>query len=436
MDARHHHLEGSDMSNLSALLENSAETFADRTAIVFGSTRLTYSNVNTAANQVANLLGSRGVQPGDKVAMSCPNLPCFSIMYYGILKAGATVVPLNMLLKQREIAYHLNDSGAVAYFAFEGDADLPIGEEAKAALEQAPACRSLFVVPADPSEPPPWAEHETYFESVQRSDDDTAVILYTSGTTGQPKGAELRHRNMRDNAVCAAGAYGAVAELPDKFLCALPLFHSFGQTAVQNGAFYSGGTVIMQPKFEAKSAIALMIREKVTFFAGVPTMYWGLLGALTDGTPISEIAANLRVAVSGGSALPVEIHRSFKERFGVTILEGYGLSETSPVASFSVLGEEPRIGSIGKPVTGVEMKLIDDDWNDLPDDPETIGEIALKGHNVMKGYLGRPEATEKAIRDGWFRTGDLAKKDAEGYFYIVDRSKDLIIRGGSGTRYT
>ena len=398
------------MANLSALLENSAGTYADRTAIVFGDTKLSYAQVNGAANQVANLLVERGVKPGDKVALSCPNLPYFSIIYYGVLKAGATVVPLNVLLKAREVAYHLDDSDAVAYFAFEGTADLPIGEAAWDGFQATDSCREFFLIKLDSAAPAPLEGPEHYaplvavqpptFETVERDDDDTAVILYTSGTTGQPKGAELRHRNMRDNALAGKDLFGANADTPDTYLCVLPLFHSFGQTVIQNGGFAFGGTVVMLPRFEAEPAIGLMLREKVTFFAGVPTMYWGLLGALTPEHPVAEIAANLRVAAAGGSALPVEVHKSFKERFGVTILEGYGLSETSPVASFSVFGEEPRVGSIGKPIPGVEMKLIDSEWNDVPDDPEAIGEIAIKGHNVMKGYYDRPRPPPRPSRTG------------------------------------
>jgi long-chain acyl-CoA synthetase len=267
------------------------------------------------------------------------------------------------------------------------------------------------------------------FETVATDEDDTAVILYTSGTTGQPKGAELRHRNMRDNALAGEALFGADPETPDSYLTVLPLFHSFGQTVCQNGAFAYGGTSVMLPRFEANAALELMVKEKITFFAGVPTMYWGLLGALEGGPDVSAIAAHLRVAVAGGSALPVEVHKEFEKRFGVTILEGYGLSETSPVASFSAFGEPARPGSIGVPIPGVEMKLIDKDWNEITD-PEGVGEIAIKGHNVMKGYYDRPEATAEAIRDGWFRTGDLARKDSDGWYYIVDRAKDMIIRGG------
>ncbi|MEU6376533.1 long-chain fatty acid--CoA ligase [Streptomyces sp. NPDC046909] len=413
--------------NLAQLLERSAARYPERTAVVLGDTRLTYAQVDAAANQVANLLVSRGIGPGDKVALSMPNLPYFTIVYFGILKAGAAVVPLNVLLKGREVAYHLQDSGAKVYFAFEGTAELPIGDAARAGAEQAGG-PELFVV--DPAAGLPWAGQAAEFETVGTDEDDTAVILYTSGTTGQPKGAELRHRNMRDNALAGETLFDASEDRPDTYLCVLPLFHSFGQSVVQNGAFAFGGTLVLLPRFDAAATLRLMLKERVTFFAGVPTMYWGLLGALDDSVDVGALAAHLRVAASGGSALPREVHRAFRERFGVTILEGYGLSETSPVASFSVFGQEPRVGSIGVPIPGVEMKLIDADWSGTKGDAEAVGEIAIRGHNVMKGYHDRPEATAEVLRDGWFRTGDLARKDADGYYYIVDRSKDMIIRGG------
>ncbi len=442
------------MLNLASLLENSAEQYGDREAVVLGDRRLTYAQVNGAANQVANLLVSRGIKPGDKVALSCPNLPYFPIVYYGILKAGATVVPLNVLLKGREVAYHLADSDAVAYFCFEGTAELPIGQAGYEGFSQTEGCEHFFVITVDPSADSPiplrdgsslassgtnYAEtlgqglagQPPTFDTVATDDDDTAVILYTSGTTGQPKGAELMHRNMHSNALVGAELFGADAARPDTYLCVLPLFHSFGQTVIMNGGFAHGGTVVMLPRFEADPALKTMAKEHVTFFAGVPTMYWGLLGALdSSGVDVRALAANLRVSVAGGAALPVEVHKDFEKRFGVTILEGYGLSETSPVASFSRLGQQVRVGSIGTPIPGVEMKLINDDWSEVEDDPDTVGEIAIKGPNIMKGYYDRPDSTAEAIRDGWFRSGDLGKRDADGWYYIVDRSKDMIIRGG------
>ncbi|CAN5316730.1 MAG: long-chain-fatty-acid--CoA ligase [Nocardioides sp.] len=428
--------------NLAALLERSAATYPERTAIVLGDTRLNYAQVNGAANQVANLLIERGVKSGDKIALMCPNLPYFTIIYNGILKAGATVVPINVLLKGREVAYHLNDSDAVALFAFQGTPELAIGAEAYAGFSEAEGCKDFFVITADPSAASPIEGTETFgqalsgkaptFETAQTDEDDTAVILYTSGTSGQPKGAELRHRNMRDNALLAKELFDADAENPDTYLCLLPLFHSFGQTVIQNGAAAYGGTVVMQPRFEAAQALELMLNEKVTFVAGVPTMYWGLLGALDDSVDVSTLAKNLRVAAAGGAALPVEIHREFEKRFGVVIAEGYGLSETSPVAAFKPKGAPARAGSIGVPVPGVEMELIDpSSWEPIEWTPDAIGEIAIKGHNVMKGYYKRPEATEEAINaEGWFRSGDLGKRDEDGWYYIVDRAKEMIIRGG------
>jgi long-chain acyl-CoA synthetase len=428
--------------NLASLLEDSAEKYPERVAIVLGDTRLTYAQVNGAANQVANLLASRGIGKGDKVALSCANLPYFTIVYFGILKAGGTVIPLNVLLKAREVAYHLNDSDAKAYFCFQGTPELPIGEAGHAGFEQTDGCEHFWMITVDPAAASPIEGAETLgqgidgqaptFDTVATDEDDTAVVLYTSGTTGQPKGAELRHRNMRDNAQLGEALFGASAEDPDTLLCVLPLFHSFGQSVIQNGGFLYAGTVVMLPRFDADAALKTMLKEKVTFFAGVPTMYWGLLGALDgSGVDAKELAANLRVAVAGGSALPVEVHKEFEKRFGVTILEGYGLSETSPVASFSKFGQDVRVGSIGTPVPGVEMKLLKpESWEAVEDGPDAIGEIAIKGHNIMKGYYNRPDATDEVINDGWFRSGDLGRRDEDGWYYIVDRSKDMIIRGG------
>jgi long-chain acyl-CoA synthetase len=431
--------------NLSTLLEKSAAAFPERDAIVLGDTRLTYAAVNAFANMCGNLLKDRGIGPGDRVALSCPNLPYFTIAYFGILKTGAVVVPLNVLLKGPEIAYHLRDSGAVAYFCFEGTPDLPMSRYGVEGFEAADACEHLFLITAEPGAPSPVDGVETMagammtrsaeFETVATDEDDTAVVLYTSGTTGQPKGAELRHRNMRDNALIGGDLFDVDPADPDTSLCVLPLFHAFGQTVCQNGPLAYGGTIIMLPRFEPRTALELMLREQVTYFAGVPTMYWGLLGVLDELLPdraddLAALAGRLRVATSGGSALPVEVHRQFERRLGVTILEGYGLSETSPVASFSKRGEPARPGSIGVPVPGVEMKLVTGDGAEVTETGE-IGEIAIKGHNVMKGYLGRPESTAEVLdAEGWFRTGDLARRDEDGWYYIVDRAKELVIRGG------
>jgi long-chain acyl-CoA synthetase len=426
------------MLNLATLLEDSAREFPARDAVVSGPVRLTYRELDAAASRVANALAARGIRPGDRVAISCPNVPSFAVAYYGILKAGAVVVPLNILLTEREIAYHLADSGARAYFCFEGTAELPVAAAGAAAFEQSADCEHFIVLTADPAATSQLVGRETLAEFAHRqpeacqsaatAETDTAIILYTSGTTGQPKGAELTHSNMVHNALLANRTFGVHGH--DVHLIALPLFHSFGQSVQLNAGLATGATLVLMPRFGAEQALALMQAEGVTFFAGVPTMYHALLGCESAGQyDLAGIAARLRVAVSGGAALPGDVLRRFEERFDVPILEGYGLSETSPVATFNRVDRPRRPGSVGLPVWGVQVRILAKDGSETAVGQD--GEIAIRGHNVMKGYLGRPEATAEAIdADGWFRTGDVGRLDADGYLYIVDRTKDMIIRGG------
>src|SRR5262249_39503819 len=332
------------MLNLAVVLEDSAREVPDKDAVVFGDHRLTYRELDAAANQVAGALVARGVEPGDRVALSCPNLPYFPIAYYGILKAGATVVPLNILLNDREIAYHLEDSGARAYFCFEGTDELPLGKHGLAAYEATDSCEHFVMLSVDPAATSPIVQVDTLaefvhgqptsFSTVQTAETDTAVILYTSGTTGQPKGAQLTHSNMVQNTLLSQRLFGMNPD--DVQLVTLPLFHSFGQTVQMNGGIASRGTSLLLPRFDAASALAMMRRERVTFFAGVPTMYWGILTCSdADQADLDEVVGGLRMAISGGSALPREVLTGFEQRFGVPILEGYGLSETSPVATFN-----------------------------------------------------------------------------------------------------
>ena len=426
------------MINLAVLLEDSAREVPARTAVIFNDMKLPYGAVNAAANQVANGLAGLGIQPGDKVALTCPNLPYFPIVYYGILKAGAVVVPLNVLLKGREIAYHLQDSDAKVYFCFQGTPDLPMGQFGYEGFQQVAGCEHFFMITADPAAPSPIEGTKTLgqlmygkppaFDTVMTHADDTAVILYTSGTTGNPKGAELSHSNMLMNARLSDTMYRP-GEAHDVHLITLPLFHSFGQTVQMNGGFYNRATLTLLPRFDPDAALSIMERDNVTIFAGVPTMYWAMLNHPNpEKFDLEKIARNLRLAVSGGSAMPVEVMRAFGEKFKVEILEGYGLSETSPVATFNRLDRPSKPGSVGLPGRGVSVRVVDIDDKDVPQGE--MGEIVIKGHNIMKGYYKKPEATAEAMRNGWFHTGDIGKFDEDGFLYITDRVKDMIIRGG------
>ena len=426
------------MFNLSALLEHSARAFPDRDAVVLGQHRMSYAEVEGLACRIANALVAQGIGPGDKIALSCPNLPWFPVAYYGILKTGAAVVPLNVLFKSREVGYHLRDSQAKAYLCFEGTPALPMAQAGKQGFDDAPDCAWMALITANPAGPSPVPDvpslseliHEqpTTFDTVQRSPDDTAVILYTSGTTGQPKGAELTHANMLLNARLCDTMYEALPH--EKHLIALPLFHSFGQTVQMNTGFYYGATLVLLPRFEPQAALQAMQDEGVTFFAGVPTMYWALLNApgAEEAFDLPSIANTLHLAVSGGAAMPVAVLEAFRKRFSVEILEGYGLSETSPVATFNRLDRVVKPGTVGLPVWGVEVRVVDSEEQNVP--PGERGEIIIRGHCVMKGYFNRPEATAESIKNGWLHTGDVGIFDDDGYLSIVDRVKDMIIRGG------
>jgi long-chain acyl-CoA synthetase len=396
------------MTNLAELLTDTATRSPERTAVKLDERELSYAELDQASARVAGLLRAKGVQPGDRVGLMLPNVPYFAVVYYGILRAGGVVVPMNVLLKEREVAYYLSDSGARLVFAWHGFA-----EAAHAGSDQAQA-DCLLVEPGDFEGL--LGRSERVLEVVERDGDDTAVILYTSGTTGTPKGAELTHRNLRRNAEIAIDLFGVGDDAVT--LGALPLFHSFGQTCGLNATVGAGGCLTLVPRFDPGRALEVIQRDRVTVFEGVPTMYAALLNH-----PQRERfdTATLRVCVSGGAAMPVEVMRNFEQAFGCVVLEGYGLSETSPVASFNHPDRERKPGSIGTPVDGVQMKLVGSG---------EVGEIAIRGHNVMKGYWRRPDATSEAIRDGWFHTGDLARVDDDGYFFIVDRKKDMVIRGG------
>ena len=403
--------------NLARILTETVEKLGDKTAFKLDDIELSYSMLDEGSARVAGLLESKGLEPGDRVGLMMPNVPYFPAIYFGILRAGGIVVPMNVLLKKREVGFYLEDPGAKLVFAW---ADFAEAAEAGAADAGAEA---ILVKPGDFEKL--LAEQEPVRDVAEKTGDDTAVILYTSGTTGKPKGAELTHSNLYKNSKGVSEKLGEMST-DDVLLGALPLFHSFGQTCTMNSAISVGATVTMLPRFDPDKALQIIQRDRVTLFQGVPTMYNAMLHSDScEGADCST----LRICMSGGAAMPAELMRAFEEKFGCIILEGYGLSETSPVASFNHPDKERKPGSIGTPIEGVEMQVWDDDGNELPQGE--VGEIVIRGHNIMKGYWNRPEANEEAITEaGWFRTGDMAKVDEDGYFFIVDRKKDLIIRGG------
>jgi long-chain acyl-CoA synthetase len=406
--------------NLGTILLASGRDRPDRPALRLNDRVLTFEALDRAARGVATALRERGIAAGDTVALLVPNVPEFTISYFGILYAGGTVVPLNVLLSAPEVQYHLEDSRSrllIAHPHFEdaarkgaASAGVPVvwatgmaaAEESLEAMIQAPPADGLY-----PTSP-----------------EDTAVILYTSGTTGKPKGAELTHANLLLN--CAVVVPRLVAlDQEDVALATLPLFHSFGQTVVQNGCISAGATFTLLPRFTPEDALAVMQRDRVTIFPGVPTMYFAILHHReADRYDLSH----LRCCLTGGAAMPVEVMKAFEQRYRVPLLEGYGLSETSPVASFNLPDRPRTAGTIGWPVWGVEMCILDEQDRQLPDGE--VGEIAIRGHNIMKGYWQRPEATAEAMRGGWFHSGDIGLREPGGCYRIVDRKKDMIIRGG------
>jgi long-chain acyl-CoA synthetase len=403
-------------ANLASILTNAAERGAGRPAVKLDDAELSYGLLDAASARVAGLLAEKGVGPGDRVGIMLPNVPYFAAVYYGVLRLGAVVVPMNVLLKAREVAFYLSDPGAKAMFAWHD-----FGEAAEKGAGEAGA-ECILVKPGEFEEIVGAAAPRT--EVADSAGHDTAVILYTSGTTGTPKGAELTHDNLRKNVSAAVSLFGLGDEAVT--LGALPLFHSFGQTCGLNATVCAGGCLTLIPRFDPGKALEIIQRDKVNVFEGVPTMYAAMLNHPGAG---DFDTSSLKLCVSGGAAMPVEVMRGFEEKFGCKVLEGYGLSETSPVASFNHPDRERKPGSIGTPIEGIEMKVVGDDGADLA--AGEVGEIVIRGHNVMKGYWNKPEATREAIDgDGWFHTGDMAKVDEDGYFFIVDRKKDMIIRGG------
>jgi long-chain acyl-CoA synthetase len=403
------------MPSLAWILAEASAQYPDRVALRHDNRVLSYSRLDEAAARFATWLIEHGVGRGDSVGLMLANVPEFAICYYGILRAGGVVVPMNPLLKTREVQFYLSDSGASTLIA----SPVSMPHTAHGAAE---ADAELINVDDDDF-PGLLSSRDPQDVLVPRADDDVAVLLYTSGTTGRPKGAQLTHANLRHNAALIATTLLQLTP-DDVVMGCLPMFHVFGQSCGLNAALCSGASLTLLSRFSADAALEAMRRDKVTVFEGVPTMFSSLL---VQGARAPD-AATVWLAVSGGAALPVEVLRAVEQTFGFPVLEGYGLSETSPAVTFNHPNRPRKPGSIGTPVQGVEVRLVDEQGVDVPDGQ--VGEIAIRGHNVMRGYHNQPEATRAAIPDGWFRSGDLATVDADGYYFIVDRKKDLIIRGG------
>ncbi|MEV5664093.1 long-chain-fatty-acid--CoA ligase [Streptomyces flaveolus] len=404
--------------SVAAILAENARRRPDKEALVEGDLRLTFAEVWQRARAQAGALAELGVRPGDRVALMAPNTADFPQAYYAIAAAGAVVVPVHLLLSPAEVGHVLTDSGAGLLLVHPAQAETGAAAAREAGVRVVVLGDELGKLAAD-AEPLP--------SYVTRDADDPAVVFYTSGTTGVPKGAVLSHFNLVMNAT--VNAFDANDIRPDDIaLGALPLFHAFGQTVSLNSTWRAGATLVLLPRFDAARAIELMGREKVNTFHGVPTMFVALAAAAAEAGALPE----LRVCISGGASLPVAVLERFEEAFGAKIYEGYGLSETSPAAAVNqpVFGARP--GTIGHPLWGVDVEIARAETEDrvelLP--PGELGEVVVRGHNVFSGYLGRPEATAEALVDGWFRTGDLGTKDDEGFLRIVDRKKDVVIRGG------
>ncbi|MFJ7649308.1 fatty acid--CoA ligase family protein [Lysinibacillus sp. NPDC097279] len=422
--------------NLVSCVRQQAAEQPEKIAYHFMGKDTTYGEFEQTIGRFAQGLQDLGVQKGDHVAFLLGNTPHYLIALYATMRLGATAIPVNPIYTPDEISYILRNGDVKAVIAL--DALLPLVEvgvqafpevvtfvvcettpdvaEKVAALSEAAKARTHLFSQV-------IARASGSLEPVNVAEDDTAIILYTSGTTGNPKGAMLSHGNVYSNARDVSTYLGYRAD--DRIIATLPVFHVFALTVVVNAPLISGATVLLAPRFSPSEIFALAKEQQATVFAGVPTMY-NFLYLLPEGKP--EDFSTIRLAISGGASLPVALLHNFEQKFNVRVSEGYGLSEASPVTCFNPLDRERKAGSIGTSINNVENRVVDINGREVP--VGEVGELVVRGPNVMKGYYKMPEETAMAIRDGWLFTGDLAKVDDEGYFYIVDRKKDMIIVGG------
>lgn len=401
------------MTNLAHNLQTTAASHPDRIALRQNAVQFIYAELDAAVARAATWLTDKGVKPGDRVAVMMPNVEAFPVFYYAILRIGGIVVPINPLYKSREIEYYLDDSGAKVALVWTESAQEASHAASALGVEMYEIDAAFMAMFQGCPEEPDIAD---------RADDDTAVILYTSGTTGVPKGAELTHGNLQ----AAADAFARHLlnlGVDDVVLGSLPLFHVFGQTCVMNASIIAGSSAVLIARFEARGVLEEIESRGITVTLGVPTMYIGILAADYDAAKIKT----LRLCACGGAPLPADVVSDFTARFGLPLLQGYGLSESTACAAFSRPGRT-RVGSVGRALEGVEVRLVDGSGNEVG--PDEDGELTIRGSVVMSGYWNRPTETSHTIRDGWLYTGDIARKDRDGFLYIVDRLKDVIIRGG------
>jgi long-chain acyl-CoA synthetase len=411
--------------NLAVILRETARKFPDKPVAVFAGAAMSYRELDMASDRLAAGLAAAGLRPGDPVALQLPNIPQFLVAYFGILKAGCVAVPMNVLLKAPEVAFQLGDSQARLLITFQG----VLGEAAKGAA--AAGLNEIYAV-GHAEKDPDAAPFERLLAAsassrplAQRELTDTAVIIYTSGTTGRPKGAELTHIQLYMNADIPGRLFEVRPD--DIVITALPLFHVFGLSSILNVCVRFGCTMSLIPRFSAEAVLEAIQRDRATIFEGVPTMFVALLSSPDlDKYDLSS----MRIAISGGASIPEPVLNAFEQRFGVVILEGYGLTETASTTTFNVSATDRRIYSVGKPIWGTQTEVWDAEGNALPPGKGNVGEVVTRGLHVMKGYLNNPEATAEVFAGGWFHTGDLGYFDEHGYLFIVSRKKELIIRGG------
>lgn len=408
----------------------------EKTAFHFMGKDTTYGEFEFQVGRFASALQQMGVQKGDHVALLLANTPHYLISLYATMRIGAVAIPVNPIYTPDEISYIIKNGDVKVVIAL--DMLLPLVE---AGVQMFPQVVGYIVCETTPDVAEKYAAlsdaakaktslfTQTLMSSTEAADpvalgdDDTAIILFTSGTTGQPKGAMLTHKNLYSNARDISD-YLKFSE-SDRIIATLPVFHVFALSVVVNAPLLKGATILLVPRFSPAEVFDIAAKHQATVFAGVPTMFNFLYQY--EAGDVSAFST-LRLAISGGASLPVSLLHSFEDKFNVRVSEGYGLSEASPVTCFNPIDKERKAGSIGQSIVNVENKVVNELGEEVP--VGEVGELIVRGPNVMKGYYKMPEETENAIRDGWLYTGDLAKKDEEDYFYIVDRKKDMIIVGG------